>query len=65
MYVRVCVCVCVCVYMRARARARTHTHTHTEQIYTLQARMPNSATVKHYIGCGCQSPNPQEIHYFQ
>jgi len=49
MYIHTCVCVCVCI----------HTHTHT------QIHMSASGIVIHYIGWGCQSPNPQEIQWFK
>jgi hypothetical protein len=33
-------------------------------IHTLQVRMSTSVVI-HYIGWGCRSPNPQEIHCFK
>jgi hypothetical protein len=35
---------------------------HIQYICTLQVRMSTSGVIIHYIGWGCQSPNPQEIH---
>ena len=31
-------------------------------LYTIQVCMSTSDVVIQYVGCGCQSPNPQEIH---
>jgi hypothetical protein len=38
---------------------------HTQYIYTLQVHMSTRGIIIHYIGWGCQSPNPQEIHCFK
>jgi hypothetical protein len=32
------------------------------QMYTLEIHICTSGIVMHYIGCGCQSHNLQEIH---
>jgi hypothetical protein len=37
---------------------------HRQYIHTLEVRMATSSIVIHYIGRGCQSPKPQEIHKF-
>lgn len=34
-------------------------------VYALQVRMSTNGIVILYIGCGRQSPNPYEIHYFK
>ena len=36
-----------------------------QYIHTLHVRMPTSGIDIHYIGWGCQSPDPQEIHCFK